>query len=57
MVARYFGDEITLILDDGPVRGGTASTVVDCSDARSEPVVLREGAISSEDVRTKLRQP
>jgi tRNA threonylcarbamoyl adenosine modification protein (Sua5/YciO/YrdC/YwlC family) len=54
MVAAYFGDEISLILDDGPVRGGTASTVVDCSDPRSEPVVLREDAISSEDIAAAL---
>jgi L-threonylcarbamoyladenylate synthase len=50
MVATYFGDEISLILDDGPVRGGTASTVVDCSDPSAEPVVLREGAISSDAI-------
>jgi L-threonylcarbamoyladenylate synthase len=47
MVAEYFGDEISLILDDGPVRGGTASTVVDCSDPGAPPVILREGAISA----------
>jgi L-threonylcarbamoyladenylate synthase len=49
-VAQYFGDELALIIDDGPVRGGTPSTVVDCSDAASEPRVLREGAISSADI-------
>jgi tRNA threonylcarbamoyl adenosine modification protein (Sua5/YciO/YrdC/YwlC family) len=50
MVASYFGDEIALILDDGPVRGGTASTVVDCSDPSAPPTVLREGAISSDEI-------
>ena len=50
MVASYFGDEISLILDDGPVRGGTSSTVVDCSGPASVPTVLREGAISSDEI-------
>jgi tRNA threonylcarbamoyl adenosine modification protein (Sua5/YciO/YrdC/YwlC family) len=50
MVATYFGDEITLVLDDGPVRGGTASTVVDCSDPAAAPQILREGAISAAQI-------
>ena len=50
MVKSYFGDEISLIVDDGPVRGGLASTVVDCSDPGASPKVLREGAISSEHI-------
>jgi L-threonylcarbamoyladenylate synthase len=54
MVAAYFGDEIELIIDDGPVRGGTASTVVDCSDPRAAPVVLREGAISAVQIREAI---
>jgi tRNA threonylcarbamoyl adenosine modification protein (Sua5/YciO/YrdC/YwlC family) len=54
MVAAYFGDEIAMILDDGPVRGGTSSTVVDCSDAASEPVVLRDGAISAARIAAAL---
>jgi tRNA threonylcarbamoyl adenosine modification protein (Sua5/YciO/YrdC/YwlC family) len=54
MVACYFGDELALILDDGPVRGGTSSTVVDCSDPAAEPVVLREGAITSDQLAAAL---
>jgi len=54
-VATYFGDEVSLIVDDGPVRGGTASTVVDCSDPDAEPVVLREGAIAASDIGEALR--
>jgi tRNA threonylcarbamoyl adenosine modification protein (Sua5/YciO/YrdC/YwlC family) len=51
----YFTDEIALILDDGPVRGGTSSTVVDCSDPEAEPAILREGAIAAADISEALR--
>jgi L-threonylcarbamoyladenylate synthase len=54
MVATYFDDELAVILDDGPVRGGTSSTVVDCSDPAAEPVILREGAITSDQVAAAL---
>ncbi|MGI8928626.1 MAG: L-threonylcarbamoyladenylate synthase [Candidatus Limnocylindrales bacterium] len=53
-VAESFGDEIELILDDGPVRGGTPSSVVDCSDPDAPPAVLREGAISARDIQAAL---
>jgi len=53
-VAESFGDEVVLILDDGPARGGTPSTVVDCSDPDLAPVVLREGAISARDIGAAL---
>jgi len=53
-VAESFGDEVALILDDGPVRGGTPSTVVDCSDPGVAPAVLREGAISARDIGAAL---
>ncbi len=56
MVGSYFGDEISLIVDDGPVRGGLASTVVDCSDPGAAPKVLREGAISSEHIAAALNE-
>lgn len=42
-ILEQLGDRIDLILDGGPARGGTASTVVDCTGER--PVVLREGAV------------
>lgn len=54
-VASTLGDELALIIDDGPVRGGVPSTVVDCSDPLAAPRVLREGAISADDIATALR--
>ncbi|HUR17082.1 MAG TPA: L-threonylcarbamoyladenylate synthase [Candidatus Limnocylindrales bacterium] len=49
-VAGFFTDEISLIVDDGQVRGGVPSTVVSCADARQPPQVLREGAISTAEI-------
>lgn len=54
-VAETLSDEVSLILDDGPVRGGIPSTVVDCSDPDSPPRILREGAISAADIARTLR--
>jgi L-threonylcarbamoyladenylate synthase len=55
MVISSLSDEISLVIDDGPVRGGVSSSVVDCSGSASEaPVVLREGAISSSEVLAAL---
>jgi tRNA threonylcarbamoyl adenosine modification protein (Sua5/YciO/YrdC/YwlC family) len=54
LVEQALGDALTLILDDGPVRGGTPSTVVDCSNAADAPRVLREGAISAADITAAL---
>jgi L-threonylcarbamoyladenylate synthase len=42
-VAATLGDAIELVIDGGPIRGGPASTVVDCTSQR--PRILREGAI------------
>ncbi len=53
-VAESFGEEVALILDDGPVRGGTPSSVVDCSDPGVRPAILREGAISAQDLEAAL---
>ena len=48
MVIESLADVVSLVVDDGPVRGGVASTVVDCSgSAATAPVVLREGAITA----------
>lgn len=55
LVERSLGAELGLILDDGPVRGGTPSTVVDCSDPTVPPRVLREGAISAADIAAAVR--
>ncbi len=42
-IIRELGEEIDLVLDGGPVRGGPASTVVDCTG--DAPQILREGAV------------
>jgi L-threonylcarbamoyladenylate synthase len=44
-VLAQLGERIDLVLDGGPARGGTPSTVVDCSGDR--PRVLRVGAIAA----------
>jgi L-threonylcarbamoyladenylate synthase len=54
-VAEALFNEVSLILDDGPVRGGIPSTVVDCSDPDAPPRILREGAISAADIAEALR--
>jgi len=52
-VRNQLGDRVDLILDAGPCAHGVGSTIVDCSGA--EPVILRQGAISSERVFATLR--
>lgn len=42
-VVRYFGNQLDLVLDGGPRRGGLPSTLVDCSGPR--PKLLRRGAL------------
>ena len=46
--ASQLGAAVEFYLDGGPVAGGLASTIVDCT--REEPVVLRLGALSEEAV-------
>ena len=52
-VRSQLDDRIDLILDAGPCAHGVGSTVVDCSGAA--PVILREGAISSDRILAALR--
>lgn len=55
MVMNSLSDVLSVIVDDGPVRGGVSSTVVDCSgSAAVAPVVLREGAIPSSAIFAAL---
>jgi L-threonylcarbamoyladenylate synthase len=55
LVAASLGDALALILDDGPVRTGTPSTVVDCSSVGGGvPRILREGAILAADITDAL---
>jgi tRNA A37 threonylcarbamoyladenosine synthetase subunit TsaC/SUA5/YrdC len=57
MVIESLSDVVSLVVDDGPVRGGVASTVVDCSGSAAQaPVVLREGAIASSEIFAALAQ-
>ncbi len=51
-ILEQLGNAIDLVLDGGPVPGGPASTVVDCTGAL--PRILREGAISTERVAAIL---
>jgi len=51
-VAASLAGRLALVLDGGPSRGGTASTVVDCSIDR--PAILRPGAIPAERIATLL---
>lgn len=50
MVIESLGDVVSLVLDDGPVRGGVASTVVDCSAPDGRVRILREGAITADEI-------
>jgi L-threonylcarbamoyladenylate synthase len=57
MVIESLSDVVSLVVDDGPVRGGVSSTVVDCSgSAAQSPVVLREGAIATSEILAALGQ-
>ena len=47
LAAAALGEALAVVIDDGAVRGGTPSTVVDCSSAAARPRVLREGAIAT----------
>ena len=51
-IAERLGDAIALVLDGGPIRGGPASTVVDCSG--DLPVIRRAGAIAPIDIAAVL---
>jgi L-threonylcarbamoyladenylate synthase len=51
-IAERLGNALALILDGGPIRGGPASTVVDCT--LEWPSILRDGAISSAEIAATL---
>jgi len=48
-VYSQFGNEIDLVIDGGRCPGGRESTIIDVTG--EEPVILREGAISGEELR------
>jgi len=47
-VAALLGDGLALVIDGGPIRGGPASSVVDCTGDR--PRLLRAGAIPAPEL-------
>lgn len=49
------GESLALVLDDGPVRGGIASSVVSI-DADGNWTVLRTGALARDDIEAVLEQ-
>ena len=51
-VVEQLNNRVHLILDGGRTPGGVPSTVVDCTVA--EPVVLREGPVTFEDLKRVL---
>jgi L-threonylcarbamoyladenylate synthase len=54
MLMAALGDSLAVAIDDGPVRGGVASTVVGV-DAEGDLTFFRVGALSEETVRDALR--
>jgi len=54
-VATDLGDDLEVVLDGGPCPVGVESTVVDARG--DQPVVLREGSISREDLRSVVGIP
>ena len=53
-VEAQLGDAVDLVIDGGPARGTTASTVVDLSG--DTPIILREGSITLEDIEKAIRR-
>ncbi len=53
-IAARLGDAIALVIDGGPIHGGPASTVVDCT--WDLPVILRAGAIPAELIVEELER-
>jgi L-threonylcarbamoyladenylate synthase len=53
-IAARLGDAIALVIDGGPIHGGPASTVVDCT--WDLPVILRAGAIPAELIVGELER-
>lgn len=49
---EQLGGAVAAYLDDGPRTGGEPSTILDCTG--EEPVVLRLGALSAEEIRAVL---
>ncbi|MEO7268101.1 MAG: L-threonylcarbamoyladenylate synthase [Knoellia sp.] len=52
--ATQLGASVEFYLDGGPVTGGLASTIVDCT--HPEPTVLRRGAIDADEIMALANQ-
>jgi L-threonylcarbamoyladenylate synthase len=50
LVLASLGDVVAVILDDGPVKGGVPSTVVDCTVPEGGVRILRVGALSEAQI-------
>jgi L-threonylcarbamoyladenylate synthase len=53
-VARYFGDDVRIVIDGGPAQAGVPSTVVDCT--ATPPAILRVGFIPEQRIRDILEE-
>ena len=53
-IVQQLGIGVDLVLDGGPAPGGSASTVVDCTDGG--PRILRAGAVSAERIAAVLAE-
>ena len=53
-VLRQLGDRVDLVLDEGPVAGGSPSTVVDVTI--SPPVIVRQGPVRQEEILSLLER-
>ena len=53
-IATRLGDAVSLVIDGGPIHGGPASTVVDCT--WDLPVIRREGAVPAELIVEELER-
>jgi L-threonylcarbamoyladenylate synthase len=51
-ILAQLGDAVDLVIDGGPARGGSPSTVVDCSGA--DPIIARHGAVPAAEVAAIL---
>jgi L-threonylcarbamoyladenylate synthase len=54
-VRADLGDDVDVVLDDGPCAVGVESTIVDCT--APEPVILRPGGVSRERIADLLGAP
>ena len=52
-IAARLGDAVALVIDGGPIHGGPASTVVDCTS--DPPVIRRRGVIEPRAIAEVLR--